>query len=86
MADRRVRKTGKNNGEITSLCNAGEYWSPRTKADAISDIEAGLHRYFVSEEGYESHVEVHKTTNGTKYLKTNADATSKNNLSKLPDC
>lgn len=86
MADRRVKKTGKNNGEITSLCNAGEHWSPRSKAEAIADIEGGLHRYYVNEEGYESNVEVHKTASGTKYLKTNADATSKNNLSKLPDC
>lgn len=86
MADRRVKKTGKNNGEISSLCNAGEYWSPRSKADVIADIDAKLHRYFVDEAGYESNIEVVTTTTGTKYLKTYADATSKNNLSNLPDC
>jgi len=86
MADRRVTKTGKKNGDIASLCNAGEYWSPRSKVDAIADIEVGLHRYFVDEAGHESDIEIVTTRSGTSYLKTDADETSKNNLSNLPDC
>ena len=83
MADRRVRQTGKNaDGDITSLCNTGEPWSPRSKADAKSDITSGTHTYFVDEAGYRSEVQV--TSDG--HLRTNADATSKNNLDNLPDC
>ena len=40
MADRRVTATGKDSdGDITRLCNSGELWSPRSKADAVNDIE-----------------------------------------------
>ena len=46
MADRAVYSTGEDDeGDITSLCNSRETWSPRTKVDAIADIAAGLHRY-----------------------------------------
>lgn len=87
MADRRVRKTGKDeNGNITSLCNDGQAWSPRKAADAIHDIENKIHRYFVDEAGYETTVEVITRQDGTKFLRTNADPESKNNLAKLPDC
>ena len=87
MADRRVRKTGKDSSrEITKLCNDGEYWSPRSKADVINDIESKLHRYFVNEAGHESDIRVATTASGTKFLRTDADATSKNNLANLPDC
>lgn len=87
MADRRVRKTGKDkNGNIISLCNGGESWSPRKEADAIYDIENGLHRYYVNEEGYESVIRVITRSNGTKFLRTDADAVSKNNLGNLPGC
>ena len=47
MADRRVTASGKDrDGDITRLCNGGEYWSPRSKANAISDIESKTHSYF----------------------------------------
>lgn len=47
MADRRVRRTGKDDdGDITSLCNSGESWSPRKKADAISDIKNGTRQTY----------------------------------------
>lgn len=83
MADRRVRQTGKDeDGDITSLCNTGEWWSPRAKADATSDIRSGAHSYYVEEAGYRS--DVHVTSDG--HLRTDADETSKNNLDNLPDC
>jgi|GEM_PF-487966 len=86
MADRRVTQTGKDtDGDITSLCRPGEYWSPRRKADAIADIENRTHRYFVNEAGYESEVHVVER-GGRKHLRTYADATSKNNLDNLPNC
>jgi hypothetical protein len=85
MADRRVRRTGKDQGDIISLCNPGEEWSPRVKADAISDIEGGIHRYYVREEGDVAWVSVVDGPTG-KYLRTTADSSSKNNLDNLPDC
>lgn len=86
MADRRVTRSGKNrDGDITSLCKPGELWSPRNKAEAISDIENRIHRYYVNEAGYESDVIV-ATRNGTKFLRTVADKSSKNNLDNLPNC
>lgn len=52
MADRRVRQTGKDSeGDITSLCNTGQTWSPRNKADAVNDIRSRRHTYFVEEAG-----------------------------------
>jgi Protein of unknown function (DUF3892) len=86
MADRRVTKSGKDkDGDITRLCNAGQSWSPRSKADAIDDIEDDRHSYYTQEESYRSEVRVVDGANG-KYLRTDADSTSRNNLDNLPDC
>ncbi len=86
MADRRVRQSGKDReGDITSLCNRDEWWSPRSKSDAISDIENRLHRYFVQEAGEAVWVKVVQGATG-KFLRTDADATSRNNLDNLPNC
>ncbi len=86
MADRRVRQSGKDKyGDITALCNHSESWSPRSKQDAISDIDGGIHRYYVREEGEAAWVKVVQGPSG-KYLRTVADATSRNNLDNLPDC
>lgn len=86
MADRRVRQTGKDDeGDITQLCNDTAAWSPRRRDDAIRDIETSAHTYYVEEAGYRSEISV-ATRSGRKYLRTYADATSKNNLDNLPDC
>lgn len=86
MADRRVTASGKDrDGDITRLCNSGEYWSPRSKADAISDIESKTHSYFVDRAGYRTDIHV-VNEGGKKYLRTSADKTSQNNLDNLPDC
>ena len=84
MADRRVTRTRKNQGDITALCGNGN-WSPVAKADAIQDIERGTHSYHVNEAGHRSNVVV-KGLGNAKYLTTEADATSKNNLDNLPPC
>ena len=86
MADRRVTQSGKDSqGDITNLCNPAYSWSPRSKANAIYDIENGNHRYYVREEG--NGVWVHVVNGSTgKYLRTTADSSSKNNLDNLPDC
>lgn len=86
MADRAVYKTGKDrDGDITKLCNAGEAWSPRRKADAIKDIEAGSHAYYVPWKSGRTEIRVVNGQNG-KYLRTDRDGTTNNNLDDLPDC
>lgn len=58
--ERRVRSAGKNReGDITSLCNAGEWWSPRSKVDAVGDIESNAYAYYVEEQTPRSFVHVY---------------------------
>jgi hypothetical protein len=86
MAERRVTHTGKNiDGDITALCNPAGTWGPRSKNDAIRDIESKLHNYYV--QWPERRTEIH-VVNGRmgKYLRTDRDATTRNNLDDLPDC
>ena len=87
MADRAVTRTRKDrDGDILALCNPGDYWSPRTKADAIRDIEAGIHRYYVPwSDGRRTPIRVVNGPTG-KYLRTDRDDTARNNLDDLPDC
>ncbi len=86
MADRPVRKTKKDrDGDILALCDDGSVWSPRLKADAINDIESGVHTYYVPWTDGRTEVRVVEGENG-KYLRTDRDNTSRNNLDDLPDC
>ena len=87
MAKRYVHKTGKDaRGDITKLCSSGEYWSPRSKGDAIYDSENNIHEYWVPWlNSPETKIRVVHGPTG-KYLRTDRDATSRNNLDDLPDC
>ena len=84
MADRRVTATGKNpDGDITKLCGS---WGNVMKGQVILQIEAGIHKYYVQQPGT-SRVDVHVVNGPTgKYLRTDPDPASKNNLDNLPDC
>lgn len=87
MADRQVTQTRKDrDGDILALCHLGRDWSPREKADAIRDIESSLHTYFVMwPEGKRTEIRVVNGPKG-KYLRTDRDETTRNNLDDLPDC
>lgn len=87
MTTRIVKKTGKDSdGNITKLCNSVETWSPRLKADAISDIDNNIHKYVVDwPDGIRTDVRVVNGSTG-KYLRTDKDGTTRNNLDDLPDC
>ena len=87
MTDRAVTRTGKDSdGDITKLCNQNQTWSPVSKATAISDIESGRHRYYVPwNDGNSTWIHVVNGAHG-KYLRTDKDKTTRNNLDDLPDC
>ena len=87
MADRLVTQTKKDSyGDILALCNPAESWSPRQKAGAISDIEHSIHSYFVRwTDGATTSVHVVDGPHG-KYLRTDKDGTTRNNLDDLPEC
>ncbi|MET4692147.1 DUF3892 domain-containing protein [Sinorhizobium fredii] len=87
MATRYVKATGKDrDGDITKLCNSGETWSSRSKLDAIRDIENNIHDYWVKwTSSEETPIRVVNGSSG-KYLRTDRDNTSRNNLDDLPDC
>lgn len=86
MTSREVYSTGKDqDGDITKLCKPGEIWSPRFKKDAIQDIESGLHQYYVRWPEKRTAIRVVKGPTG-KYLRTDRDSTTRNNLDDLPDC
>lgn len=84
---RYVTKTGKDeDGDITKLCNDGATWSPRSKADAIGDIDGSDHEYWVAWPNEdETRIRVVRGPTG-KYLRTDRDDTTANNLDDLPDC
>ncbi|QJB41592.1 DUF3892 domain-containing protein [Chitinophaga oryzae] len=56
-----------------------------TVDEAIKSIEQGTHQFFVSVNGRNADVIV-ALHNNQKYLKTEPDAYSPNNLLSLPDC
>ena len=86
MADRAVRKTRKDwQGDITAVCNEGDYWSPRASTDVIRDIESGTHTYHVPWTSGRTEIRVVAGPRG-KYLRTDRDGTTRNNLDDLPPC
>lgn len=88
MADRQVTCTGKNaQGDIISLGKYGEAWSPRTKVDAIRDIESGANSYYVIWPPGQVRTEIRVVNGPTgKYLRTDRDSSARNNLDDLPNC
>jgi hypothetical protein len=47
MTRRKVTHTRKNNGRVVALGNLEEWWHPRQAIDAIVDIDAKVHRYYI---------------------------------------
>ena len=87
MSDRAVRQTKKDrDGDILALCDSGSSWSPRLKHDAIRDIENDIHTYHVPWKDGRTEIRVVNDRQKGKYLRTDRDNTSRNNLDDLPDC
>ena len=85
---RHVTKSRKDSdGDITALCNPSGHWSPRSKSDAISDIENKIHTYYVLQgNGTRAEIQVVNDQAKGKYLRTRPDQTVDNNLDNLPNC
>lgn len=62
----------------------GSGWK-HSQTDAIYYIEARIHSYYTTGGGERANVIV-ATHNGRKYLKTDRDTTTKDNLLSLPEC
>lgn len=94
MATRYVTKTKKDSKtqEILGLCSDTESWKSVSKEQAIKDIEGSVHSYKVSWPATASvpakitDIKVVTPANGAKYLRTDRDDTTRNNLLDLPDC
>jgi hypothetical protein len=86
MARRKVTRSEKDSdGDITALCNPVSNWERIPKPQAIGQIERGVHEYYVEVNNRE--VDIHVVNRGgRKYLRTNPDQTTHNNLDDLPDC
>lgn len=85
MPDRIVTHTRKDaSGEITAIGNPGQPWSPRLKADAIGDIDTGAYRYLVAWPEKQTTIRTVAGPTG-KYLRTDRDETTRNNLLDLPN-
>lgn len=76
----RVRKDDK--GDILAVFT--ELYMVKTVAEVVRDIENKTATYYVQEQTPRAEVHVVTEYNGKKYIRTNADRTSKNNLDNLP--
>lgn len=86
MVERKVTSTKRDrSGNIISVCNNGEWWSPRNTLDIINDLQLRLYDYYVIVDGKQVFIKVINGSSG-KYLRTDPDKTTKNNLDDLPDC
>lgn len=85
MIQRQITNTKKDSsGNIVLLCNQSEWWSPRLANEILWDIEEAMYLYFVIVDGQK--VEIKVITELTrKYLRTDPDKTTKNNLDDLPE-
>ena len=87
MANRQVTHAHRDNqGDIRGVCwKDSDGLRYTASADVINDIEAGTHGYYVAEAAPSVWVLV-RMRGGIKFITTEADATSKNNLDNLPAC
>lgn len=70
---------------IGGINSDGTRWKV-SQADAISGIESGKWKFYVSVQGQTAWVIVSKSASGNKYLKTENDGEQPNNLLSLPEC
>ncbi|MFA1602329.1 DUF3892 domain-containing protein [Alcaligenes faecalis] len=54
--------------------------------EAINGIESGKWKFYVREAGKITWVVIAESRSGNKYLRTESDSTTRNNLLSLPEC
>lgn len=65
----------------------GGTWGKHSEAQAISNIESRLHSYYTTGGGETANVTVvTHGPSGKKYLRTDRDTTTRDNLLSLPEC
>jgi hypothetical protein len=57
-----------------------------SQQEAIASIEQGKYAFYVTVHGLKVNVTIVRSTQGNKYLKTEADGEQPNNLLSLPEC
>lgn len=67
------------------IISVGGDWGKISQPEAIRSIENGTYSYFVKVGIYDAKVII-ATHNGNKYLKTDRDTTTVDNLLSLPEC
>lgn len=67
------------------ITSVGGDWGRVSSEDAIRHIENGTYTYYVRVNGYDAKVIVAERL-GRKYLKTESDTTTVDNLLSLPTC
>lgn len=83
MSSRAVSHSRKDQqGNITALGNPNGSWSPRLSSDIIRDIESGFHTYYGPWTTGSTQIRVVNGGYG-KYLRTDSDGTTRNNLDDL---
>lgn len=85
MIKRKITNAVKDeDGNIVALANPAEWWSPRSTAEIINDIEEAFYEYYLILNGQKIQL---KVTNGTgrKQLRTDPNLTDEYNLVKLLD-
>lgn len=85
MIERRVTKARKDEtGQVITVGNPVEWWSPRTAEEVMNDIEESFYNYFIMLGGKKVLLKV-VNGSGEKRLRTDPSETSKNKLSELPE-
>lgn len=84
--DKAAESTGGYHRHIVAICLDGGRRVP--KATAIVNIETGSESYYTYADGQRANVEVvpRCARCAAKYLRTDRDTTTKDNLLELPDC
>lgn len=86
MIERQITNTKKDSsGNIVLLCNPDEWWSPKSVKEVIYEIEESFYKYYVIADNLKVEVKVIAGSEN-KYLRTDPDKTTKNNLDELQDC
>lgn len=70
---------------IGGLNESGTRWK-MSVPDAIAAIEAGTYNFYVQKGGHTVWLIIAKSAHGNKYLKTQNDGDSPDNLLSLPEC